>query len=147
MPNDTLKIADIMTRDVFALSPEQRAEDAAWELAVRGISGAPVRDGAGRLLGVLSRTDLTDPERHPRHGARTVADLMTPALLTLRDSDLAINAVKLMVREEVHRIIVLNDDGELAGIVTPADVLRALADGDPIDPPPAPSAAGAVTIH
>jgi len=57
------KIADVMTRDVFTLDASTPAETAAWELSVRGFTGAPVRDARGRLVGVLSRSDLTDPER------------------------------------------------------------------------------------
>jgi CBS-domain-containing membrane protein len=125
-----LKISDIMTRDVFTLAPTTGADDAAWALSVRGISGAPVRDAMGRMVGVLSRSDLTDPERGPWGlSDKSVRDLMTPALLTLRASEGAIEAVRLMVREEVHRIIVLDDYGQLAGIVTSSDILRALVEG------------------
>jgi CBS-domain-containing membrane protein len=125
-----LKIRDIMTRDVFTLSPQATPEEAAWALAVRGISGAPVRDAMGRLLGVLSRADLSDPDRAAwRSAGKTVRDLMTPALLTLRAADPVLNAVQLMVREEIRRIVILDEYGQLAGIVTATDVLRALADG------------------
>src|SRR5215471_13940796 len=142
-----LKIADIMTRDVFTLAPDQPADEAADALAARVVSGAPVRDAKGRIVGVLSRSDLSDPERRPQGTPRTVGDLMTPGMLALRDSDLAMNAVRLMVREEVHRIIVLDDDGELAGIVTPSDVLRALVAGDSLDETDEPGPPGPVTIH
>jgi CBS domain-containing membrane protein len=145
-----LKISDIMTRDVFTLAPSASLEEAAAALAARGISGAPVRDDGGRLVGVVSRTDLTDPERRPWDGRpRAVRDIMTPGLLILRDSDLAMNAIRLMVREEGHRIIVLDDEDDLVGIVTPRDVLHALTHGDPLeeDPPEHASAAGPVTIH
>jgi len=123
-----LQVADIMSRNVFTLSPDVSADAAAAALAARGISGAPVRDRSGRLVGVLSSADLADPERRPP-GARprTVAELMTPALLTLRETDPAMSAVRLMVREDVGRIIVLDDHGDLAGIVTISDVLAALA--------------------
>ena len=125
-----LKIRDIMSRDVFTFSPSTSVDEAAWALAVRGISGAPVRDGMGRLLGVLSRTDLTDPERNPAgFGRGTVRDLMTPALLTLRASDPVMKAVRLMVREEIHRVIVLDEHGEMVGILTSTDILRAMVEG------------------
>ena len=142
-----LKIADIMTRDVFTLAPDQPADEAADALAARGVSGAPVRDASGRIVGVLSRSDLTDPERRPPGVARTVGDLMTPGMLALRDSDLAMNAVRLMVREEVHRIIILDEAGELAGIVTASDVLRALVAGDPLDESSDGDPSDPVTIH
>ena len=122
-----------MTREVLTLPPDLPAEEAAAALAAHGVSGAPVREPDGRIVGILSRGDLTDPERRPPRGAPTVRDLMTPGLLTLRESDLAMNAVRLMVREEVHRIVVLDDAGELAGIVTRSDVMRALVAGDPLD--------------
>lgn len=129
-----LKIGDIMTREVFTLRPTATADEASWALAVRGISGAPVRDGMGRLVGVVSRSDLTDPERHPLGlGDQTIREIMTPAMLTLHESDPALNAVRLMVREEVHRILVVNDAGDLVGIITPTDVLRAMLEGDSID--------------
>jgi CBS-domain-containing membrane protein len=143
----TLKIADIMTREVLALPPDMPAEEAAAALAEHGVGGAPVREGDGRIVGILSRADLTDPDRGPRGAARTVRDLMTPGILTLRDSDLAMNAVRLMVREDVHRIIILDETGELAGIVTPSDVLRALVAGDPIDESPERDPSDPVTIH
>jgi CBS domain-containing protein len=130
-----LRIADIMSRNVFVLAPEMPADEAARALAARGISGAPVQDRSGRLIGVLSRSDLADPERRPAHaGTRTVGDLMTPGLLTLHDSEPAMSAIQLMVREEVQRIVVLDDGGALVGIVTPSDVLAALvgAGSDPL---------------
>jgi CBS-domain-containing membrane protein len=143
----TLRIADIMTREVLTLPPDMAAAEAALALAEHGVSGAPVREADGRIVGILSRSDLTDPERQPGKAAPTVRDLMTPGLLTLRESDLAMNAVRLMVREEIHRIVVLDADGELAGIVTRSDVMRALVAGDPLDESDDRGPSGPVTIH
>lgn len=126
-----LRISDIMTREVFTVRPTATADEASWALAVRGISGAPVRDRMERLVGVISRSDLSDPERHPLGlGEKLVRDIMTPAMLTLPESEPALNAVRLMVREAVHRVLVVNEAGALVGIVTPTDVLRALLEGD-----------------
>jgi CBS-domain-containing membrane protein len=123
-------IRDIMTRNVFTLSEHTSLEEAAWGLTANAISGAPVRDGNGRLAGVLSKSDLIDPDRAETEGEMpTVADAMTPALLALRDDDPAMDAVRLMVVDGIHRVIVIDDHGRLAGIVTPMDVLRALAQG------------------
>lgn len=54
-----LKVRDIMTRDVFTLSPETNLRDAAGLLAEHHISGAPVVAG-GKVVGVVSMTDLLD---------------------------------------------------------------------------------------
>lgn len=126
-----LKIADIMTSDVFTLPPSCRADQAAWELSVRGFTGAPVRDEGGRLVGVISRSDLADPERNEAPlETREVQELMTPGIFTLRADDLVVNAVKLMVREGIHRVVVTDGTRELVGILTSSDVLHALLRGD-----------------
>src|SRR5678810_553666 len=91
-----VKIGDIMSTDVFTLAVSTPAEEAAAELSLRGFTGAPVCDGRGRLVGVLSRSDLVDPERGGgdlRH--RQVRDLMTPAIFTLLPSEPVVSAVRL----------------------------------------------------
>jgi predicted transcriptional regulator len=129
-----LKISDVMTRDVFTLAASAPAQQAAWELSARGFTGAPVRDERGRLVGMLSRTDLLDPERN-RAGAvaKQVQDLMTPALFTLHPSEPVSRAVRLMVREGIRRVVIMERSGEMVGIITASDVLRQLAYGDGID--------------
>ena len=129
-----IRIGDIMTRDVFVLPASASADEAVVALVVRDIGAAPVRDAEGRIVGVVSRADLTDPDRvaairgsHKESGRRlAVGDLMTPGFTAARPSDLAIDAARLLVEEAAHRLLIL-DDGGLAGIVTPTDVLRALA--------------------
>jgi predicted transcriptional regulator len=129
-----LKISDIMTRDVFTLASSSLADRAAWELTVRGFTGAPVRDARGRLVGVLSRGDLVDPERNEGGSeSKQVQDLMTPAMFTLKPSEPVIRAARLMVREGIQRVIVMDELHEMVGIVTATDILRALARGEMLE--------------
>jgi CBS-domain-containing membrane protein len=138
-----ITIADIMTRDVFTLPASARADKAAWELSLRGITGAPVRDGRGRLVGVLSRSDLADPERSEGPlEAKEVQHIMTPALFTLLPSEPVSKAIKLMVREGIHRVIVMDENHEMVGIVTSSDVLGALSRGELADESFAPAPYG-----
>ena len=123
-----LRIRDIMSRNVFTLSEQAPLEEAAWGLTANAVSGAPVRDRRGRLVGVLSKSDLVDPDR-VCGDAPTVGDAMTPALLALHADDPASDAIRLMVADGIHRVIVIDERGRLAGIVTPMDVLRALVRG------------------
>ena len=126
-----LKLSDIMNRDVFMLSASAPADQAAWELATRGFTGAPVSDETGRLVGVLSRSDLMDPERNQGSlGDKEVADLMTRAIFALEPQAPVIKAIRLMVREGIHRVIVMDARREVVGIVTSTDVLNALARGE-----------------
>jgi predicted transcriptional regulator len=125
-----LKIGDIMTREVFTLAASTPAEQAAWELSVRGFTGAPVCVDRGRVVGILSRSDLVDPERRQSGLGQSVHELMTPALFTLQPSDPVLRAVSLMVREGIRRIVVMEKGGRMVGIVTSTDILELIARGE-----------------
>ncbi|HJZ85745.1 MAG TPA: CBS domain-containing protein [Polyangia bacterium] len=128
-----LKIRDVMTRKVLTVPAEATAEAAAWALVAHNVSGAPVRDRNGKLLGVLSKTDLIDPDRAPPEAL--VEEVMTPFMLALRPDDSALDAARLMAHEGVHRILVLEGE-RLVGIVTTMDLVRALARGLSFDAAP-----------
>src|SRR5215470_43125 len=90
-----LRIKDIMTRNVYSVEADASAEEAAWGLTRRHIGGAPARDADGNLVGVLSSSDLVNPE--PKQwikGEATVADLMNPDVISLYAEDPAMAAVK-----------------------------------------------------
>ena len=129
-----LRIRDIMTKRVYTVDADASAEEAAWGLTRRHIGGAPARDAQGNLVGVLSSSDLVNPEPAQWiHGEATVGDLMNPDVVSLYADDPAMTAVVEMARRAIHRIIVLDDDSKLAGIVTPMDVVCALAGGKRFD--------------
>jgi CBS domain-containing protein len=143
-----LSAADIMTRRVFTLPASLSLEGAAWALAHRGVSGAPVLDDDGTLVGVLSEADLletrvgdglagaADLDAEDGEGVgvgrasmEVVADAMTPALLAVGPGDPVSEVIALMIAHRAHRVLVLDDAGALAGIITTVDVLRELAAG------------------
>lgn len=57
---------------------------------------------------------------------------MTRVVYAVLTDDPAMKAVRLMLRENIHRAMVVNDDGSIAGIIAPMDVLRALARGEDV---------------
>jgi predicted transcriptional regulator len=120
----TLRVRDIMTTDVHTLAASMSAADAARFMMEAGISGAPVKDG-GRIVGVISTTDVTDPSRWGETSP-SVGSVMTPMIYAVRPSDPVMAAVRLMVLENIHRALVVSEQGNLLGIVTPMDVLRAI---------------------
>ena len=129
-----LRIKDIMSKQVYVVEANASAEEAAWGLTRRHIGGAPARDADGNLVGVLSKADLVNPEPAQWiRGEATVGDLMNPDVISLYADDPAMAAVTEMARREIHRIVVLDEDSKLAGIVTPMDVVRALAGGRRFD--------------
>lgn len=124
-----LRVREVMTRDVHALPATMPIAEAAELLASWHVGGAPVLDGR-RLVGVVSKTDLYDPRRERDDSvSTTVLDVMTPMIYAVRDSDPAVLAARLMVDEHIHRAIVLDERGEIAGIVTSMDLVEAIAFG------------------
>ena len=129
-----LRIKDIMSKHVYVVDAEASAGEAAWGLTRRHIGGAPARDKDGNLVGVLSSSDLVNPEPAQWiRGEATVGDLMNPDVISLYEEDPAMAAVREMATRDIHRIVVLDEDSKLAGIVTPMDVVRALAGGRRFD--------------
>jgi CBS domain-containing protein len=146
-----MKIRSVMSTHVVTVSPETTLKDAAARLVRYGISGLPVVDDDGRLLGVLSEADILAKEAgsardgsSPREGmlawligdaprlrleARTVADAMTSPALTIGPERTAREAAARMLAEDVNRLPVTEGD-TLVGIVSRADLVRAFARSD-----------------
>jgi CBS-domain-containing membrane protein len=125
----TVRVRDLMTAEVVTLAASTSVDDAARSLTFHQVGGAPVLDH-GRIVGVVSKSDLVDP-RHRGGGARpAVREVMTKVVRAVRPGDPAMMAVRLMVDENVHRAVVVDERGKLVGIVSPMDVLAALARGD-----------------
>jgi CBS domain-containing protein len=119
-----------MTRRLVTLRPDMRAFDAAGLLLKHKISGAPVTDGDGKLLGLLSEFDClravatAEYDLDNRDSIVTVSDLMTPVSHSVSpDLDLFGIAQKF-VTLRVRRLPVL-EDGRLVGQVSRRDALRA----------------------
>jgi predicted transcriptional regulator len=118
-------VRDIMDGAVVSLEPQMRVAQAAAILADHQISGAPVCAEDGRVVGVLSQSDLTGV--FDDAGAKTVADVMTPEVLSVGADEPVERAIHTMAFEGVHRLVVVDGERRLAGIVTSMNVLRDLA--------------------
>jgi hypothetical protein len=75
---------------------------------------------------MLTTSDLADPRRRCPSEPSTVEDVMTKMVYAVRADDPVLDAIRLMTDEQIHRALVVNADGTIAGIVSPMDVLRAL---------------------
>jgi predicted transcriptional regulator len=137
-----LRVRDIMTKKVYTVDFDASAEEAAWGLTRRQIGSAPVRNREGALVGMLTKADLVDPA--PRDWVKkdaTVGDLMDPEVQAVYEDDAALVAAHEMVTRNIHRLVVLNTENQLVGIVSTMDVVRAVdagltfAIGDPSGTP------------
>jgi hydroxyacylglutathione hydrolase len=123
-----LTVADIMSRSPLRLSRGMPLADAVSALSDRGFDIGPVCDGEGRALGVFAKADVADrlcdgplPE--------TVGEVMSTEVFSTSPAAPVLECISKMVFEGVWLLLVLDADGELCGVVTGADVLRAIADG------------------
>jgi CBS domain-containing protein len=144
-----LNAADVMTANPVTVRPEAALGEAVALLVEKRISGLPVLDADGKLVGILTESDLlrrgeTGTEREPRwlemlfaqprlaaeyvHAhSRSVADVMTRDVLSVTaDAPLEV-VVGLMEKRGVRRLPVLDRaGGRLVGIISRADLMRAL---------------------
>lgn len=122
------RVADYMTRDLVTLTPGMEINRAMSILLDRGISGAPVLDEAGRLVGVLSKKDCLKAALHAsyyREWGGTVDAYMTREVQTL-DSDIDIIAAAQTFLASPFRRFPVVREGQLVGQISRADLLRAM---------------------
>ena len=98
-------------------------------LTDRGFGAAVVIDDAGHPLGVVTKTDiLVHAKQHPAVGddSATVADVMTPAVFSVREDTSAESVVEQMLALNVHHLFVVDDAGVVVGVISPLDIVRQL---------------------
>jgi CBS domain-containing protein len=146
-------VADAMSRDPVVVRPETPMKEATQILAERRISGLPVVDDAGQLVGVLSETDLLwqetgvtppayitfldsviflkNPAQYERdlHKAlgQTVGEVMSREAITISPDKPLKEAAQVMHERSVRRLPVLDAAGHVIGILTRGDIIRAMA--------------------
>jgi CBS domain-containing protein len=147
-----LNAASIMSRDVVTAGPEDTVARVAQVLAQHRISAVPVCDPSGALLGMVSEGDLMRPylssniERrawwlalladgtdlapefleYVRVDRHQVGDLMTKPVITASETTPITDLAELLAKHRVKRLPIVRD-GKLVGIVSRADVIRAIA--------------------
>ena len=134
-------ISERMVTPVRTARITQRAAEVERELSTLGISALPIVDDAGKLVGVLSRTDLlragqvqgTSVDRdEPRRRALTLPyvsaeQLMTPSVEVVPPYAPLSDAARQMVEQQVHRLYVSEDDKPL-GVISTKEMMSAVID-------------------
>jgi len=122
-----ITVADLMTRSVVTLSPDESLAQAADTLSSLGVTGAPVCDAGERVVGVFSKSDLVGRLVEGRLDASaTVGSVMTKVTVALRPEDSIARAVDVMAERMIHRVVVVDGAGRLVGILSPLDILKAV---------------------
>jgi CBS domain-containing protein len=171
----TMTARDVMNTEVIAIRDDLTAREAAAFLIENQIAGAPVVDGAGRMVGVVSLTDLAENESerpdivgdsgaaldergwaegvdpadlralHVERDDVLVRDIMTPAVYTVGDDTPVGTVAQTMIAGRIHRLFVTRD-ARVVGIVTPLDLLALIVEDAPTRDAAIAAAAGPSTI-
>ena len=151
----TRNVKDLMNPDIMTVTDDMTTDALARYLIEREISGAPVVDSQGHLIGVVSMTDIgrnmaePDLESSPSSGfyrevdadltledlgqryveerAVTVRDVMTPLIHQVPVTASVAEAARLMVEQHIHRLVVTQGK-EPVGIITSLDLLKIVAE-------------------
>lgn len=140
---------DIMRKKVVTVTPDATVQELTQLLLEKRITGAPVVDRKGQLVGVVSQTDLVRHDREegcaavpnyhvePEEGLRAeglhvenpdltrVSEIMTPNAISFEEATPIRDLAKEMLRRHIHRVPITRK-GALCGIVTSMDLLKAL---------------------
>ncbi|MBW4600368.1 MAG: CBS domain-containing protein [Calothrix sp. FI2-JRJ7] len=149
----TKTVADVMSHNPVVVKRETSLTEAIKILAERRISGLPVVDDSGKLIGIISETDLMwqetgvtppayimfldsviylqNPATYERdlHKAlgQTVGEVMSKDPITIAPDKSLRDAAKLMHDKNIHRLPILDSEGQVIGILTRGDIIRAMA--------------------
>jgi len=127
-------VADLMAPDPIAIAADAPLSHAARLMDAHRISGLPVVDGAGSLVGVISQTDLLRARATEYLWANwrglLVRHLMTRDVITVHRSTPVAVAARQMERHHVHRLVVVADDDERLpiGILSTSDLVRSMSE-------------------
>ncbi len=144
-----MQAQDVMARDVLTVMPKTSITVALDLMLKRKVSGLPVLDENGKLVGILTEGDLLrrretgtgtkhrsrllsfivgpgrEAEEFVHSNSRVVGDLMTPSVVSVPETATLDDIVTMMEKHHIRRVPVMKGD-HLVGIVSRADLLRAL---------------------
>jgi CBS-domain-containing membrane protein len=131
-----MRVADLMTIDPIVTSIDGSIEDAEELLRHHRVTGLPVVDLAGRLVGVVSQTDLlylAVPAvqalvRHRQRGVR-VGEVMSSPPVTIEMFATLREAAQRMNDERVHRLVAVDEHGRPIGVIAAMDFVALAAEG------------------
>lgn len=148
----TLRVSDVMNSPVRTIAESASMSDAARAIAENDVTGLPVVDATGRCVGILSTTDFAMREhrkstgdenlpfgwQHEIEGGNNepfrietiaedrVSEHMSPAVQTVNETASLVNAARIMCREHIHRLLIIDEDERPVGMVSSLDLVAAL---------------------
>ncbi len=134
-----MKARDVMTKQVITVSSDLSIRKLIQLLITERISGVPVVDDAGEVVGIISERDILkavdrlikvkvslDEEREQKGSFNWVDGIMTKEVIFVSEDDPVEHVCKLMSERKIHRVPVMNGK-KIVGIITSMDVLKTVA--------------------
>ena len=115
-----LTARDIMAREIVTVGSDMLVEDAAKLLAYHNISGMPVEDPDGKVVGIVSEADVIG------HIGAMVADVMSEHVISVEESATVEEIATLLAHHRIKRVPVMSG-GAIRGMVSRSDIVRAIA--------------------
>ena len=132
-----MRAKDLMRTEVLTVSADDTVETLIETFVGEHIHGAPVLDGAGKLVGMVTQQDIffSAMTRNPTPGDAAVSpssvrvgSIMTSPAVSANEDTEILALCEMMHRLRIHRVPIV-EEGKLAGIVSSLDICRAVADG------------------
>lgn len=110
---------DVMTKKVVTVEPKEKAAAAIAKLVKNKVSGVPVVDEAGKVVGMLSEADLLTAR-----STQNVESLMSKPAVTVA-ADASLKAITdALVKKKIKRVAVVDKENHLLGVVSRIDILK-----------------------
>lgn len=148
----TLTAKDIMVKDVITVKKNTSIEELSELLVKNKISGVPVVENGGKVIGIVTEGDLIvkDAELHfpgyfklldsiiyleslnkfkrnlQKYLAAKVEDLMTTKVISVKEDTPVSEVANMMIKNNINRVPVLDNDSRLTGIITRADIVKSM---------------------
>lgn len=117
-----MKLIDVMTRDVEVISPDDPVREAAEKMRALNVGVIPVCDG-DKIRGMVTDRDIVVRGLAVGKGVETkISEIMTPEVAWLYEDRDVDEAARLMKEKQIRRVLVLNHDKKLVGIVSLGDL-------------------------
>jgi CBS domain-containing protein len=113
---------DIMTKDVITVGPAASVKELAKTLVQQQISGAPVMNKKGQIVGIVSETDIV------ANKGKQVKDIMSKKVCSVAEETPVEEIAALMTAHKISRLPVMSGQ-KLVGLVSRADIVGAIASG------------------
>lgn len=131
-----MKVTELMQRDVKSIRSEASIAEAILTLADAHVSGLPVLDGSGKMVGVVSSSDVLAAEAEAEDAtarqtlleSTQVQEIMTRRPYTIAQTAEVHEAAQQMLYADVHRLFVTDAD-TVVGVISTTDIVRAVARG------------------